>query len=67
VRPGWHVREDPRNGGLIVKPPSGPQSLELDPVDAVVMSPILPRSGGTNRTGAIRYGVYFRWFEPGAS
>jgi hypothetical protein len=55
------------NGGLIVKPPSGPRSVELDPGDAVMMSPHLLHSGGINRTGAIRYGVYFRWLEPSAS
>jgi hypothetical protein len=27
----------------------------------VMMSPDLPHSGGVNRTGAIRYGVYFRF------
>ena len=52
------------NGGLIVNQPlTGPESVELDPGDAVMMSPSLPHSGGINRTGSIRYGVYFRWLE----
>lgn len=55
------------NGGLIIKPASGLQSVELDPGDAVMMRPCLLHSGGINRTGAIRYGVYFRWLEPSAS
>src|ERR1700710_2724800 len=54
------------NGGLIVKSPTGPEDVELDPGDAVMMSPQLLHSGGINRTGAIRYGVYFRWLEPSA-
>ena len=52
------------NGGLIVKTEDGPHSVELDPGDAVMMDPRLLHSGGLNRTGAIRYGVYFRWLEP---
>jgi hypothetical protein len=55
------------NGGLIVKLPSGPRSVKLDPGDAVMMSPHVLHSGGINRTGAIRYGVYFRWLEPSTS
>jgi Phytanoyl-CoA dioxygenase (PhyH) len=55
------------NGGLIVKPSTEPQSVELDPGDAVMMSPRLLHSGGINRTGAIRYGVYFRWLESSLS
>jgi ectoine hydroxylase-related dioxygenase (phytanoyl-CoA dioxygenase family) len=56
------------NGGLIVKPEDEALPVELQPGDAVMMSPDLPHSGGVNRTGEIRYGVYFRWLEePGAS
>jgi hypothetical protein len=49
------------NGGLIVQTDSGPTALRLEPGDAVCMAPDLPHSGGVNRTGAIRYGVYFRF------
>jgi hypothetical protein len=28
-----------------------------------VLTPDLPHSGGVNRSGAIRYGVYFRFLE----
>jgi hypothetical protein len=55
------------NGGLIVKSSTGVECVEVDPGDAVMMSPRLLHSGGINRTGAIRYGVYFRWLEPGRS
>ena len=55
------------NGGLVVKPAGGPQTVELDPGDAVMMSPGLLHSGGINHTGAIRYGVYFRWLEPASA
>jgi hypothetical protein len=51
------------NGGLLVKLADGPFSVELDPGDVVTMEPQLPHSGGINRTGSIRYGVYFRWLE----
>ena len=51
------------NGGLIVEQEGGPAHVEVDPGDAVMMTPDLPHSGGVNRTGAIRYGVYFRWLE----
>lgn len=54
------------NGGLIVQPEGEPHGLDLDPGDAVMMSPGLRHSGGLNRTGSIRYGVYFRWLEPGS-
>ena len=54
------------NGGLLIRDGEGPGAIpvELDPGDAVMMSPQLWHSGGINRTGAIRYGVYFRWLEP---
>jgi ectoine hydroxylase-related dioxygenase (phytanoyl-CoA dioxygenase family) len=52
------------NGGLLVKGDDGEAAaVELDPGDAVLLPPDLLHSGGVNRTGAIRYGVYFRWLE----
>jgi tRNA (mo5U34)-methyltransferase len=51
------------NGGLMVKPPDGELAVELDPGDAVLLPPDLLHSGGVNRTGSIRYGVYFRWLD----
>jgi len=51
------------NGGLLVKPDDGVHAVELEPGDAVMMTPDLPHSGGVNRTGGVRYGVYFRWLE----
>ena len=54
------------NGGLLVREPSGTTAVELDPGDAVMMTPDLPHSGGVNLTGSLRYGVYFRWLVPGA-
>jgi ectoine hydroxylase-related dioxygenase (phytanoyl-CoA dioxygenase family) len=55
------------NGGLLVKEDGRDVAVELDPGDAVLLSPDLPHSGGVNRTGAIRYGVYFRWLEDEAA
>ena len=49
------------NGGLLVDSADQPVAVELDPGDAVMMTPDLPHSGGVNRTGTVRYGVYFRW------
>jgi ectoine hydroxylase-related dioxygenase (phytanoyl-CoA dioxygenase family) len=51
------------NGGLIVKTQDGTEPVELAAGDAVMMTPDLEHSGGVNRTGAIRYGVYFRYLE----
>jgi ectoine hydroxylase-related dioxygenase (phytanoyl-CoA dioxygenase family) len=51
------------NGGLIVRPDTRSIAVELEPGDAVMMTPDLWHSGGINRTGAIRYGVYFRWLR----
>jgi hypothetical protein len=51
------------NGGLLVKQDDGAHPVELEPGDAVMMTPDLPHSGGISRTGALRYGVYFRWLE----
>jgi ectoine hydroxylase-related dioxygenase (phytanoyl-CoA dioxygenase family) len=44
----------------------GPASrpVALDPGDAVLMSPDQPHAAGTNRSGAVRAGVYFRWLQP---
>ena len=52
------------NGGLLVRPGGETIAIEVDPGDVVMMTPELPHSGGVNRTGAIRYGVYFRFLEP---
>jgi hypothetical protein len=49
------------NGGLLVQTAEGPAPIEADPGDAIMMTPDLPHSGGVNRSGALRYGVYFRW------
>jgi hypothetical protein len=49
------------NGGLLVQTAAGPAPVEADPGDAIMMTPDLPHSGGVNRTGSLRYGVYFRW------
>jgi hypothetical protein len=51
------------NGGLMVKTDRGVEQVELAPGDAVMMTPDLEHSGGVNKTGAIRYGVYFRFLE----
>ncbi|HEX6602336.1 MAG TPA: hypothetical protein VF030_06795 [Solirubrobacterales bacterium] len=49
------------NGGLLVQTTDGPAPVEADPGDAIMMTPDLPHSGGINRSGRLRYGVYFRW------
>jgi len=51
------------NGGLLVQTADGPEPVEAEPGDAILMTPDLPHSGGINRTGALRYGIYFRWLE----
>ncbi|HEV2061966.1 MAG TPA: hypothetical protein VGR12_03860 [Solirubrobacteraceae bacterium] len=51
------------NGALIVAQDGDSVVVEVDPGDAVMMTPDLPHTGGINRTGGIRYGVYFRWLE----
>ena len=50
------------HGGLLVWPLDGgaPEPVEVDPGDAVVMDPALPHTSGLNRTGNIRYAIYFR-------
>ena len=54
------------NGGLTVWPLDGgePRPVELRPGDALVMDPRLPHASGVNRTGSIRYCVYFRFLTP---
>lgn len=52
------------NGGLLVQHDGTATAVELEPGDAVMMAPDLWHSAGINRTGAIRYGVYFRFLEP---
>jgi hypothetical protein len=56
-----------QNGGLTVWPLDGgdPEAVELDAGDVLVMDPRLPHASGLNRTGGIRYAVYFRFLEPG--
>jgi ectoine hydroxylase-related dioxygenase (phytanoyl-CoA dioxygenase family) len=51
------------NGGLLVNVDGEPVAVELDPGDAVMLDPALEHSGGVNRTGSPRYGVYFRWLQ----
>jgi hypothetical protein len=59
------TRNGPENGGLTVWPLDGaaPREVALDPGDVLVMDPRLPHASGTNRTGSIRYCVYFRFLE----
>jgi Phytanoyl-CoA dioxygenase (PhyH) len=59
-------RNEPANGGLVVWPLDGgpPEQVELDPGDVLVMDPRLPHASGYNRTGGIRYCVYFRFLQP---
>lgn len=47
---------DHAHGGILFKD----EALELEPGDAVVFGGGVPHSGGVNRTGEIRYAVYFR-------
>lgn len=57
------TRNDAENGGLTVWPLDGsaPRHVELEPGDVLVMDPQLPHASGLNRTGSIRYCVYFRF------
>jgi len=52
-----------RHGGLVVWPFDGspPRPLDVAPGDVVVMHPRLEHSGTLNRSGEIRYVVYFRF------
>jgi hypothetical protein len=52
-----------KNGGLLVQRNGQAEPIELAPGDAVMMPPDLPHSGGINRTGAIRYAIYFRYLS----
>lgn len=52
------------NGGLLVKSGDEAVPVEVEPGDVVTLAPDLPHTGGVNRTGAIRYAVYFRFVEP---
>jgi hypothetical protein len=54
------------NGGLLISREGRTEAIELDPTDAVAMAPDLLHSGGVNLTGAIRYGIYFRWLDEDA-
>lgn len=47
------------NGGLLVKHDGEPVPVELDPGDAVALTPELEHSGGVNHSGSPR----FRWLE----
>jgi hypothetical protein len=60
------TRNARENGGLTVWPLDGgaPVAVELDPGDLLVMDPELPHASGQNRTGSIRYCVYFRFLAP---
>jgi hypothetical protein len=59
------TRNGPENGGLTVWPldGAGPRGVALDPGDVLLMDPRLPHASGVNRTGSIRYCVYFRFLE----
>jgi hypothetical protein len=59
------TRNEAMNGGVHVWPLDGrpPQPVELDPGDVLVMDPLLPHASGLNRTGGIRYAVYFRFLQ----
>jgi phytanoyl-CoA dioxygenase PhyH len=52
-----------RNGGLTVWPLDGsePEAVDLQQGDVLVMDPRLRHASGLNRTGSIRYAVYFRF------
>jgi Phytanoyl-CoA dioxygenase (PhyH) len=60
------TRNGPENGGLTVWPLDGsaPRPVPLDAGDVLVMDPQLPHASGVNRTGSIRYCVYFRFLAP---
>lgn len=53
------------NGALLVRQDDETVAVELDPGDAVMMTPDLQHSGGVNHTGSLRYAVYFRFLEEG--
>jgi len=53
------------NGGLLIKRNGKIEPIELEPGDAVMMTPDVLHSGGINHTGGIRYAVYFRYLSDG--
>jgi hypothetical protein len=59
-------RNDHRNGGLVVWPLDGGEQerVDLQAGDVLAMDPQLPHSSSYNRTGDIRYCVYFRFLAP---
>jgi hypothetical protein len=63
------TRNEPANGGLTVWPLDGgdPEALALDAGDVLVMDPQLPHASGLNRTGMIRYALYFRLLDAARS
>ncbi|MBV9818394.1 MAG: phytanoyl-CoA dioxygenase family protein [Solirubrobacterales bacterium] len=54
------------NGGLLVRPDDQVVAVQLAAGDAVRMDPGLLHSSAINRTGGIRYAVYFRWLQAAA-
>ena len=46
------------------KPNAPPEPVEAYPGDLVVIRPDVPHASGVNRSGAIRYVLYFRYLEP---
>lgn len=59
------TRNEPRNGSVHVWPLDAgpPQPVVLEPGDVLVMDPALPHASGLNRSGSIRYAVYFRFLQ----
>lgn len=51
------------NGGVVLQAAEGTISPELNAGDVLVMHPQLKHSRGINRSGNIRYSLYFRWLE----
>lgn len=52
-----------RNGGIRLLTKEGMVIPQLSPTDLLVMNPTLAHSRGINRSGEIRYALYFRWVE----
>lgn len=76
VPPRFHVDAPPKGGRVYSRIIGVPLTVSDDyhggirfqdgtpvlvPGDAVVFGPRTPHSGGVNRSGQIRYAVYFRW------
>lgn len=53
------------NGGIVIKTSEGIVNPELNAGDVFVMRPDVPHTRGINRSGNIRYSLYFRWIEAG--